>query len=79
MDQPAARRCAIWVDTATFMAAQELAEVSGIDIDTLIEAMVKGLHAQAREVLRRTSAEEPASAPVIPITEERRRRRRRSG
>jgi hypothetical protein len=73
MRQSPPRRCAICVDTETFMAAQELAELAGIDVDTFIEITVKGLHAQACEALVR---EKPASAPVIPITRERRRRRR---
>jgi hypothetical protein len=49
MAQPPARRCAIWVDTATFMSAQNLAELAGVDVDSFIEAVVKGLHAQERE------------------------------
>jgi hypothetical protein len=79
MGQPPARHCAIWVDTATFMSAQNLAELAGVDVDSFIEAVVKGLHAQEREDVLPAPAAKPASSPVIRITEERRRRRRRSG
>jgi hypothetical protein len=44
MDQPQARRCAIWVDTTTLMAAQELANCAGVDVDAFIEFVVKELH-----------------------------------
>jgi hypothetical protein len=46
MDQPQARRCAIWVDTTTLMAAQELANCAGVDVDAFIEFVVKELHEQ---------------------------------
>ncbi len=38
-----ARRCAIWVDTATFMAAQARAELAGSGVDTVIEFVCEGI------------------------------------
>jgi hypothetical protein len=71
-----ARRYAIWVDTATFMAAQALAERAGSDVDTFIEFVVKGLHDEARAgALRAATTQEPGGAPVIPMNEDWRRRR----
>jgi hypothetical protein len=79
MDQPQARRCAIWVDTTTLMAAQELANCAGVDVDAFIEFVVKELHEhEVREGSLRARAQE-SGAPVIPINGERRRRRGRSG
>jgi hypothetical protein len=80
MDQPQARRCAIWVDTTTLMAAQELANCAGVDVDAFIEFVVKELHEhEVREGSLRARAQESGAAPVIPINGEWRRRRGRSG
>jgi hypothetical protein len=78
MGQPKERRCAIWMDTATFTEAQELAELTGVDVDSFMTFVVKELHErEAREGALRGPAQ--GAAPVIPIDRERRRRRHRPG
>jgi hypothetical protein len=78
MGLPQDRRCALWVSTATLQAAEELAELAGVGVDDFIEFVVKELHEhEAREGALRARAQEPGSAPVIPINEERRRHRQR--
>jgi hypothetical protein len=52
MAESPVRRCAIWVDIATFAAAQELAGFAGVDIDTFVEFVVKQLHEQEVQALR---------------------------
>jgi hypothetical protein len=52
MAQPQARRCAIWVDTATLKAAQELADFAGLDVDSFIEFVVQELHDHETERAR---------------------------
>lgn len=82
MDQPQAQCCAIWVDTPTLIAAQELADFAGLDVDnTFIQFVVKELHQhEVREGRLRARAQEAGTASVIPIDGERRRRRQgRSG
>jgi hypothetical protein len=64
MDQPQARRCAIWVDTTTLMAAQELANCAGVDVDAFIEFVVKELHEhEVREGSLRARAQESGARP----------------
>jgi hypothetical protein len=76
MDQAQAGRCAIWVDTPTLIAAQELADFTGLDVDTFIQFVVKELHQhEARGGRLRARAQEAGIAPVTPIDGERRRRR----
>jgi hypothetical protein len=66
MGQPKERHCAIWMDTATFTAAQELAELAGVDVDSFMTFVVKELHErEAREGALR----EQGAAPVLPINE----------
>ena len=78
MGHPQARRCAIWVDTDTLMAAQELADLAGVDVDAFVEFVLKELHVQeTREGALRARAQESGAAPVIPINGERRRQRQR--
>ena len=80
MGQRQLRRCAIWLDTDTFRAAQELAELSGVDIDDFIEFIVKELHQrEEQEGALHARAERSGQAPVIPLAERRRQRQRRRG
>jgi hypothetical protein len=80
MGLPPARRCAIWVNTPTLTAAQELADLAGVDVDTFVEHIVNELHEyEARDGALRRRARASASAPVIPISGERQRRQRRPG
>jgi hypothetical protein len=76
MDQPPARRCAIWVNTTTLIAAQELADFAGVDLDRFIEFVVQELHDhEEREGSFRAPAQDSGPASVIPINGDRRRRR----
>jgi hypothetical protein len=73
MGQPKERCCAIWMDTATFTAAHELDELTGVDVDSFMAFVVKELHErETREGALWARAQGPA--PVIPIDGERRRR-----
>jgi CheY-like chemotaxis protein len=68
MDQPPARRCAIWVNTTTLIAAQELADFAGVDLDRFIEFVVQELHDhEEREGSFRAPAQDSGPASVIPI------------
>jgi hypothetical protein len=70
------RRCAIWVDTATLTAAQELADFAGVEVDVFIESVVKQLHDREQRAGRlRVRAQDSGTATVILINGERRRRR----
>jgi hypothetical protein len=74
-----ARRCAIWVDTRTLLAAQELANFAGLDVDAFIEFVVQELHDQeTREGALRARAEKTGRAPVIPLDRRRQPHRRRA-
>jgi hypothetical protein len=80
MVPPPARRCAIWVSVPTLMAAQELADFAGVDVDTFVEYIVNELReCEARGGALRKWASASAPAPVIPIGGERQRRQRRRG
>jgi hypothetical protein len=62
----------------TLLAAQELADLSGVGVDEFIEYVLKELHHQeTQQGALRARAQGPGGAPVIPITEERRRQRQR--
>ena len=68
MGLPRERRCAIWVTSATLAAAQELADLLGIDVDTFVEFVVTQLHDyEGREGALRKRAANMGSAPVIPL------------
>jgi hypothetical protein len=75
------RRCVFWVNTATFQAAQELAQLAGVDVDTFVAYVVNELHEQeVREgAMRARAGGGRGAADVIPLTGEQRRRRRRAG
>jgi hypothetical protein len=74
------RRCVIWVNTTTFQAAQELAELAGVDVDTFVAYVVNELHEQeGREGgMRARVVGGRGAAEVIPMEGEPRRRRSRS-
>jgi hypothetical protein len=70
------RRCVIWVNTTTFKAVQELADLAGVDVDTFVAYVVNELHDQeVREGAMRARAE--GRAEVIPIRDDQGRRRPR--
>ena len=76
MDQPQARRCAIWVNTTTLIAAQELADFAGVDLDRFIESVVQELHDhEKRYGPLRAPPQDSGPARVIPINGDGRRRR----
>ena len=77
MGLPVERRCAIWVTSATLSAAQELADLLGIDVDTFVQFVVTQLHDhEGREGALRKRAAKMGSAPVIPLDGAHRRRGR---
>jgi hypothetical protein len=70
------RRCVVWVNTATFQAAQELAALAGVDVDTFVAYVVNELHAdEIREGAKRARA--GGGADVIPMRDDQGRRRPR--
>jgi len=77
MGLPVERRCAIWVTSATLLAAQELADLLGIDVDTFVQLVVTQLHDhEGREGALRKRAAKMRSTPVIPLDGAHRRRGR---
>jgi hypothetical protein len=74
------RPCVIWVNMTTFQAAQELAELAGVDVDTFVAYVVNELHAhEGREGgMRARAGGGRGVAEVIPMEREQRRRRSRS-
>jgi hypothetical protein len=81
------RRCVIWVNTTTFQAAQELADLAGVDVDTFVANVVNELHEQVNELheqemrdgaMRARAGGGRGAAEVIPMEGEQRRRRSRS-
>jgi hypothetical protein len=82
MVPPPPRRCAIWVSRPTLVAAQELADSAGVDVDTFVEYIVNELReCETRAGALRKWAGASASVPasVISISSERQRRQRRQG
>jgi hypothetical protein len=75
------RQCVIWVNSTTFQAAQELAELAGVDVGTFVAYVVNELHAhEAQEgAMRARTGGGRGAAEVIPMEREQRRRRPRSG
>jgi hypothetical protein len=62
------------------LAAEELAELAGVDVDFFIEVVVKELHREeVREGPLRARAQSQSQGParVVPINEDRRRQRQR--
>ena len=71
----------MWLSTATFQAAEELAALAGVDVDEFVDYVVKELHAhELREgAMRARAGGGRGTAEVIPMEGEQRRRRSRSG
>ena len=77
------RRCALWVSPPVLAAAEELAELIGLDVDTFVAMIVLELHeqelAQGRLRARRAAGTQSSSnGHVIPMSPERGRQPRRS-
>ena len=77
-----ARRCALWVSPPILSAAQELADLVGLDVDSFIAMMVLELHdqetAEGRLRARAAGAARSSDGRVIPLPAERTKRPRRS-
>jgi hypothetical protein len=74
------RRCPLWVTPRTLAAAQELADFTGVDVDTFIEAVVLDLRdgvAMAGALSTHAEKRTASAGQVIPLTSQRRPVRRR--
>ncbi len=72
------RRCALWVSPRVLAAAQELADLIGLDVDSFVALMVLELHDQesAEGRLRtRAAGGEKSVGHVNPMPPDRARRR----
>src|SRR5262249_20288863 len=81
MGSDTSRRCALWVSPSIFAAAQELAELIGVDVDTFIAVVVSELRDEesVQGLLRaRGDAKSSSHGHLIPISGGRSRRVRRS-
>jgi hypothetical protein len=65
------RRCAVWVSPGVLIAAQELADLLGVDVDTFVETTVLALHEQeavdGRLRARTAAATKSSNRRVIPV------------
>jgi len=71
------RRCAFWVSPRVFVAAEELAELIGLGVDTFIESTVIALRdqeaAEGRLRARAAAVEKASNGRVIPMAARRNR------
>jgi|RhiMetdeSRZDD1v2_1073273.scaffolds.fasta_scaffold2361943_2 hypothetical protein len=78
----ASRRCALWVSPRVLAAAQELADLIGLDVDSFVTLMVLELYdqesAEGRLRSRAARTEKPSIGHVIPMRVDRTKRRRPS-
>ena len=76
------RRCALWVSPRVLVAAEELADLIGVDVDTFIESTVLALRdqeaAEGRLRVRVAAVEKSSKGQVIPMAD-RSKRSQRSG
>jgi hypothetical protein len=73
------RRCPLWVTPRTLAAAQELADFTGVDVDTFIEAVVLDLRdgvGMAGALPTHAEKRTATAGHVIPLTPQRRQARR---
>jgi len=82
MGYDASRRCAVWVSPSILAAAQELAELVGLDVDTFIAMVVLELRdqecAEGRLRARVASGKQVSNGRVIPMAANRGKRPRRA-
>jgi hypothetical protein len=81
MGHDTSRRCALWVSAGVLAAAEELAEFTGVDVDTFVAMVILELRDQesAEGRLQARAAERPSSSGhVIPMAVDRAQRGRRS-
>jgi len=78
----ASRRCALWVTPRVLAAAQELADLIGLDVDSFITLIVLELHdqeaAEGRLRSRAAATEKSSIGHVIQMRVDRTKRRRQS-
>ena len=78
----ASRRCALWVSPRVLAAAQELADLIGLDVDSFVALMILELHdqeaAEGRLRSRAAGAGKSSNGHVIPMRADRTNRRRSS-
>ena len=76
------RRCALWVSPPILAAAQELADLIGLDVDSFVAMMILELHdqetAEGRLRARAAGAQRSGDGRVIPMPAERSKRPRRA-
>jgi hypothetical protein len=76
------RRCALWVSPRVLAAAQELADLIGLDVDSFVTLMVLELYdqesAEGRLRSRAAGSDKSSIGHVIPMRVERTKRRRSS-
>jgi hypothetical protein len=81
MGHDASRRCALWVSPPVLAAAQELAELVGLDVDTFVAMVILELRhqesAEGRLQARRGgTAQASPNGHVIPMADRGKRRGR---
>jgi hypothetical protein len=73
MEYENSRRCALWVSARVLVAAEELADLIGIDVDTFIEGTVLALRdqeaAEGRLRARAAAVEKSSKGQVIPMAD----------
>lgn len=74
MGQQASRRCALWVSAEVLAAAEELADLLAVDVDTFTETVMLALHEQeaAEGRLQARAAAAKKSSSVISMAANRR-------
>jgi hypothetical protein len=82
MGYDASRRCALWVSPSMLAAAQELAELVGLDVDTFIAMVILELRdqesAEGRLHARMAAGKQASNGRVIPMGVSRGKRPRRA-
>jgi hypothetical protein len=73
MEYENSRRCALWVSPRVLVAAEELADLIGLDVDTFIESTVLALHdqeaAEGRLRARAAAGEKSSKGQVITMAD----------
>ena len=81
MGYDASRRCALWVSPSVLAAAQELAELVGLDVDTFVAMVILELRQQESaegrlQARRAATGQEPTNGHVITMADRGKRRGR---
>ena len=81
MSSNASRRCVLWVSARVLTAAEELAELVGVDVDTFIATVILELRDQESQegrIRARAGEQSSPNGRVIPMAADRSKRARRS-